>query len=723
MKIADLLAPPLTSQRASAPSLALYRLEGSRLLLGRALWIAVMLLVGIYIFLTVPFDLARLEQVCIGAGCRAPQLVPADVLELRSLGFSVAVFGWAVVAVKLLFALVSVLVGGIIFWRRAENAMALITALTLVVFAAGAFPPPSGAALAAQWPTLVWLFPLVAVLASSPGILILYVFPDGRFVPAWTRWIAALLVILVVGFYIFPSSPLAMWLRSYGIVLTVICLVAAVYAQVYRYRIVSSPAERTQTKWVVYGSVVAATGYLGMQVLFPLLGGVSVPLLLAGYALNYGSLLLLPMTIGIAVLRAHLWDIDIIINRTLVYGALTVCVVGLYVVLVGILGWLVQSRATPIVSLLATGVVAVLFQSLRERVERWVNRLLYGRRDEPYVVLSQLGKRLEAALEPAEALPTIVDTVTQAFRLPYAAILLVEGEQQVTAASRGAPAGDLLELPLVYQGETLGALVVSPRGERETWSQADLRLLTDLAHQAGMAAHSVRLTADLCRTTDDLRRSRERLVLAREEERRRLRRDLHDGVGSALAGLNFRVGAIRGRLAGNQELEALLLEQRNDIRAAIADIRRLVYDLRPPALDELGLVAALRARAAQAGSALTTSPESPEALQVTVESPEQVPPLPAAVEVAVYRIAQEALTNVARHAHARTCVVSLRVDTAVELEVVDDGCGIKLGPGTSAGVGLFSMRERAEELGGVCVIEPVPPTGTRVLAWIPLAEE
>jgi signal transduction histidine kinase len=724
MKIADVLAPPVTSARAFAPSLAQRRLEGRWLLVGRAVWFVVALLVGVYIFLTVPFELARLEEVCGGPGCRAPRLVSADVLELRSLGLSVAVYGWTVVAIKLLFALLSALVGSLIFWRRAENAMALLTALTLVVFAAGALPPPSSSALAAQWPGLIWVFPLVAFLASAPGILILYVFPDGRFVPAWTRWVAALLVLLVGGFYLFPTSPLALWLRSSGIALTVSCLALAVYAQVYRYRAVSSPTERTQTKWVVYGSVVAAIGYLGMQVLFPLLGAVSVPLLVAAYALNYGSLVLLPLTIGIAVLRSHLWDIDVIINRTLVYGVLTLWVVGLYIVLVGSMGWVLQSRANLVVSLLATGAVAVFFQSLRERVQRGVNRLLYGQRDEPYAVLSQLGKRLEVALEPESALLTIVDTVAQAFKLPYTAIRLQERAQQVTAASWGAPAGEPLELPLVYQGEPLGVLVVSPRGQRDAWSQADLRLLTDLAHQAGVAAHAVRLTAELRRMTGDLQRSRERLVLAREEERRRLRRDLHDGVGSALAGLNFRAGAMRGLVAGHPELaevEALLAEQRNDIRAAIADIRRLVYDLRPPALDELGLLAALRTRAAQTGTEAVARPEESEALQVTVEAPDQLSPLPAAVEVAAYRIVQEALTNVARHAHARTCVIHLRVDEVFELEIVDDGCGIQ--PGGATGVGLLSMRERAEELGGVCVIEPARPNGTRVLARLPLGEE
>ena len=260
-----------------------------------------------------------------------------------------------------------------------------------------------------------------------------------------------------------------------------------------------------------------------------------------------------------------------------------------------------------------------------------------------------------------------------------------------------------LILPLTYGPETVGQLVLAPRGPGESFAKSDLRLLEDLARQIGIAAYAVRLTADL-------QRSRERLVTAREEERRRLRRDLHDGVGPQLAALTLKLETARRKLAADPDADALLSDLGDRTRAAVADIRRAVYDLRPPALDEFGLVPVLRETAAQYGQ---------NGPGIRVEAPENLPPLPAAVEVAVYRIVGEAITNVVRHAEARTCVVRITLDEgALRLEVSDDGVGI--GRDRGAGVGLRSMRERAEELGGVCTVEPVPGGGTRVNARLPL---
>jgi signal transduction histidine kinase len=260
----------------------------------------------------------------------------------------------------------------------------------------------------------------------------------------------------------------------------------------------------------------------------------------------------------------------------------------------------------------------------------------------------------------------------------------------------------------VYQREEIGRLVLSPRAPGEGFSDADRSLLEDLARQAEVAVHAVRLTTDL-------QHSRERLVTTREEERRRLRRDLHDGLGAQLAGLNVQAGALRRLIPRDPDAaDELVVELREELRSAIADIRRLVYDLRPPALDDLGLVEALRQLAERYGS-------KDEPLRVVVEAPEDLPNLPAAVEVAVYRVTQEALTNVARHARARTCVVRLVLNEDVALEIVDDGVGIPAQ--RSAGVGLSSMHERASELGGSCVLQSVPKGGTQVLVRLPLPKE
>jgi signal transduction histidine kinase len=272
-----------------------------------------------------------------------------------------------------------------------------------------------------------------------------------------------------------------------------------------------------------------------------------------------------------------------------------------------------------------------------------------------------------------------------------------------------------LRLPLVYQHEPIGELILAPRAPGEAFTPADRRLLEDLARQAAAAAHAVRLTLDLQRLTTDLQRAREHLVSAREEERRRLRRDLHDGLGPALAAQTLKVGSARALLTRDpSSADALLAGLEADIAAALADIRRLVYNLRPPTLDELGLLGAIRQHAAQYGG------NGASGLQIAVEAPEALLPLPAAVEVAAYRIVQEALTNVVRHAQARTCRIRLTLDDGLGLEIADDGVGLPTM--RHAGVGLTAMRERAAELGGTCEITPAPGGGTHVCARLPLPD-
>jgi len=239
-------------------------------------------------------------------------------------------------------------------------------------------------------------------------------------------------------------------------------------------------------------------------------------------------------------------------------------------------------------------------------------------------------------------------------------------------------------------------------------------LLNDLARQAGVAAHAVRLAADLKRLTIDLQHSREHLITAREEERRRLRRDLHDGLGSTLGHLTLQLDGVHDLIAQDPcAAQAQVARLKGHVQNAMENIRHLVYALRPPALDELGLVTALREQAAHYTSA--------DGLTVTVEAPDALPPLSAAVEVAAYRMSLEALTNVVRHAQAHTCHITLAVTDDLLLDIVDDGCGLP--NALQSGVGLSSMRERAAELGGTCRIEALPSGGTRVQARLPLAKE
>ena len=581
---------------------------------------------------------------------------------------------------------------------------------TLAVFLMLLFP--GGRLPSRRWRIAVWLTALGAAMtalgvAFMPGILFLHSYVDNPF------GVVGVIYGKLTTYGFFGVS------RLLGMTLLSTSILVALFSVILRLRHTRGD-ERQQLKWFLFAAVpLTFLGSLdvldGIVLIFttdfmfqPEYMLHSRGLLVPVVYVEVLALLLVPVCTYIAILRYNLYDIDVVINRTLVYGALTACIVGIYVFAVVALGALFQARGNLAVSLLATGLVAVAFQPLRGRLQRGVNRLMYGERDDPYAVISRLGKRLEAALDPQAVLPTVVETIAQALKLPYAAILLKEGEGFRTAAAYGSPRGEPETLPLVYQREEVGRLVLSPRAPGEGFSDADRSLLEDLARQAEVAVHAVRLTSDL-------QHSRERLVATREEERRRLRRDLHDGLGAQLAGLNVQAGVLRRLIPRDPDAaEEVVVELRHELRSAIADIRRLVYDLRPPALDDLGLVESLR-QLAQRYSA------KDEPLRVLVEVPDHLPNLPAAVEVAVYRITQEALTNVARHARARSCVVRLVVDEDVALEIVDDGVGIP--EERSAGVGLSSMHERASELGGSCVIRSVPNGGTQVLVHLPLPKE
>ena len=498
-------------------------------------------------------------------------------------------------------------------------------------------------------------------------------------------------------------------LISLGLLATVIPCIVAVVLRFRRAR----GDERQQLKWFAYGTTLSILMLIAIVILVFSKNG-------APDTLFFLAVVCIPISAGIAILRYRLYDIDVLINRTLVYGLLTFLVVSIYVLAVGYLGALFRTGSNLLISLIATGLVAVLFQPLRALLQRSVNRLLYGQRDEPHTVITGLSQRLEATLVPDAVLPTIVETVAQALKLPYAAILLQQDDEFTFVASYGNQKGEPLALPLVYQRESIGKLLLAPRSPGEDFTPSDLRLLNELTHQISLAAHAVRLTADLQRSNEHLRATRARLVTTREEERRRLRRDLHDGLGPTLAALTLKIGAARKLLSRDPAtVETLLLELNGDIETTVGDIRRLVYNLRPPALDDLGLPGAIRERVAH--YTISKEADQANALHIEFEATEQLPPLPAAVEVAAYRIVQEALTNVVRHGHARTCHIRLSLDDVLTVEICDDGVGLPTEQ--RIGVGIRSMHERAAELDGTCVVEPLPAGGTRVLAHLPIAKE
>src|SRR5215204_2039798 len=710
---------PVKASAAPGRSANASHLSGRLLIVARVAWVVIALAAVSLFIVAVPTEFVQLRVPCPTATCPTGQLPPAGLRAVEDLGLSLDSFAAYSVAMDVIFASVYGAVAALIFWRKSEDRIGIFASLALLTFGTATFPVTM-ATLAARHPVSEVPVAFLHFLGSASFGLFLYLFPDGRFVPRWTRWVALVWIAWQVPRYFFPNwyldpsgwqtlAAMAVWLCALG---------TAVYSQVHRYRRVPSPMQRQQIKWVVFGISAALAGFLGIVLALstfaptPASPGELLAHLIGYTFVGYLVLLLIPVSIGISMLRHRLFDVDLVINRTLVYGTLTASVVLLYVLVVGGLGALLQLRGNLIISLLATGLAAVFFQPLRYRLQRGVNHLMYGERDDPYAVLSQLGERLESTLSPDAVLPTVVQTVKEALKLPYVAIELERDATFETVASAGEPAQDPQRLPLVYGGETVGRLVVRPRAGDDAFTAADQHLLGDLAHQIGVAAHAVRLTDEALRLSADLQRSRERLVTTREEERRRLHRDLHDGLGPMLGSLTLKLDVASDLLERDPAAaRALLGGLKTQAQSAVADIRRLVYALRPPALDDLGLLGAIDETAAQYTN---------NGLRVSVEAPGRLPPLPAAVEVATYRIVQEALTNIVRHAEASECVIHLALDEAhrtLRLEIRDDGCGLP--PERGRGVGVASMRERAAELGGECVVDSFSAGGTRVRASLP----
>lgn len=701
MRTQHTATPPMAGRENAEPVL-----RGRWLLLARTGWAALVTLnLGLFV-------------VAIPAVYAQHGGPPEDVLAgLARLGIPEGLYALYVTVLLAAFGLGCFVVAAGISWRRPTDPVALFVSLFLVLL--GGPNHPNVQALAAAYPALDPLLKLSWGFLGASLILFVFLFPDGRFVSRWMRVPVGLLVVGTFIALFFGRGSLAEPSDALGLVL-ITALLGGTATQIHRYRRVSNRAQRQQTKWVVFGVTVAVVAQVGTILAAPLLAGPGLPALLysaASVNIVTFAFILVPLSIGVAILRYRLWDIDLVINRTLVYGALTAIVAGLYVLVVGGLGALLQTRGSLLFSLLGAGLVAVLFAPLRDRLQRSVNRLMYGERDAPYEAVSQLGQRLESTLAPAAVLPAVARTVKEALKLPYAAIEVERNGGFEAAAVAGAPVDAPVHLPLVYGGKTVGRLALGLRYGEASFSPQDRRLMEELARQAGVAVHAVRLAEEAVRLSEDLQHSRERLVTAREEERRRLRRDLHDGLGPRLAGLTMRAEAARDLIpedpAHAESILGDLMEQAQD---AVTDIRRVAHGLRPPALDALGLVGALRSHA----SGLDTA-----GLRAKVEAPDELPPLPAAVEVAAYRIATEALNNVARHAGARNCAVHLEFDTMsgmLSLEITDDGRGIAQ-EDRGLGVGLSSMRERAEELGGACVVESLPSGGTCVRARLPCRQE
>ena len=545
----------------------------------------------------------------------------------------------------------------------------------------------------------MWVLPFLWI------VLIAYLLPDGRTASSrWTWWLRITLagvVLLLVGsagdtqgfrdahegadppLHWLPE-PLSGLLGVIGLLSTVLFIFGGAVA--VRSRLSRAEGDdRLRLLWLVWGSLSVPLALLGAWASHFLLPG---DLLAADLALSVAAVGL-PVTIGIAVLRHRLFDIQLVLSRTLTFTVLSVVVTGVYVGLLWVTDRLFGDGTVGGVA--AVVVVAVIAAPLhgwiRRRTERWV----YGYRSEPAAALRRLDANVERA-DPLQVVDTITDSIADALKV-----------DRVWVEPADTPLSDdpaTFRVPLVHRNERIGDLAVQvPAGRSMT--AADTSLLRDLARQAAV-------TVRVSELATELQASRSRIVTAREEERRRLRRDLHDGVGPSLAAIVLKLDAAQSRQDDAQRNE-LLTEIRDETRSTIAEVRRLVDDLRPPAIDEVGLVNAIRQRAAT----LSTG-----TLRFRVDGPDTLPPLSAAVEVAAFRIVSEAMTNVAKHSRAGSCSVEIALDGTLELTVTDDGQGAARS--SSTGVGWTSMTERAAELGGSCTITSLAERGLEVRAFLPL---
>jgi signal transduction histidine kinase len=669
--------------------------------LARAGWVLLAVVAVVLLLLAIP-----------GLRVRQPMGNLGDHLVYDPTPFMLAV-NRLNLAGSFLAVLLSCGLAALLFVKRKNDPMALFTAYFLIIH--GLLFGGVVELLEPFWPeaAAVNSFILLPLIYFPLIMILLAIFPDGRFVPPWTRWLLPMMILLAPitasltysGRQSF-SEPLSNPLIIGAYAGWILIVLALVRGQIYRYRNVSTRQQRQQTKWVVYSFLVMiglfALGSGPWSYALSLPAGTTMPWWLPPVESTWIiALAILPITLTVSITRYRLYEIDLLINRTLVYGGLTAAVVGLYVLVVGALSTLFQAQENLFIALVATGLVAVLFQPLRQRLQRWANRVVYGDRDEPFEALARLGRRLEGTFSPEMVYPTIVETVAQTLKLPYAAIAVKRGEEFEVAEAHGSKDRGPVVYPLTHQGEVIGQLLVGRRTPGEEFSPADERILRNFARQAGTAIHAVQLTADL-------QLSRQQLVTTRAEERLRLRRDLHDGLGPALASVIWQADSARDLVYKDPSEAVQLLEGSiEQAQAALADIRRLVYGLRPPALDELGLVGALDQAA-----------QKHQQTEVTIEAPARLSSLPAAVEVAAYRIVQEAIKNAVEHGKAQKCAVYLALDGNLCLTVKDDGLGLP--EAVTSGVGLVSMRERAEELGGTFKIHPRPVGGTVVEIRLPL---
>jgi signal transduction histidine kinase len=610
-----------------------------------------------------------------------------------------------------LLAVAWTVTGAVLLGLRPRNALGWLLVIVGVCQAAQhglAAYGGYGVALAEPpWPLATW----AAWLATGlwvPGLAPLFgllpaLYPNGRLAGRWWRWpvgaaavgVGLLMVALMLdpqGYDDIATGPSPFAAPAVAVVCAVVggVLLAASTLVIWVGSVVrlvrARSPERQQLAWLF----------------FVVVGWILVSVVASSNAVFVALGFLIPVAVAVGVLRYRLLGIEVVVRRGLVYGALTAVVVGVYLVVTSVAG--ARLDRGPLPGVVAAALVAVGLTPLRDRLQAAVDQLVYGDRRDPMRAVTRLGDRMAAAGE-TDPLPAVLATVTDAVRAPGAAVVAPNGS---VLASHGAdPAGGGGEqLALRVGGRDLGMLQVAPRTPGEPYNDGDRRLLAALAPQVAAVVHALELA-------EALEAERDRVVAATRQERDRLRRDLHDGLGPSLSGIGLGLQALHdAQAAGDAAAAEQLLDRiRAEVATAVGEVRRILEDLRPAVLDRTRLPNAIRQHVA----AVATGQ-----LEVSVDAG-QLPPLPADVEAAAYRIIQEALTNVVRHADAHHADITLATsDGTLRLTVADDGHGIH-DRSRDGAVGLASMRQRAEALHGTLRVES-SDQGTTVMATLPLQD-
>jgi signal transduction histidine kinase len=592
-----------------------------------------------------------------------------------------------------------------------------------------------GVSWAAWWAN--WVLSLI--YPTGAFLFVVLLFPDGRFMSArWkvVAWVAIAMTALAVAVAWLDPTPISLAPGVRAIAnptglrgsplnaanlwftwpLGLLLLVVAAVGLVLRYRRAAGE-ERHQIKWFAFAVAASMAGILvGVAFSFNTSGSspaTNIPLVL-------GLGIALPVASGVAILKYRLYGIDVVINRTLVFGALAVLITGVYVGIAVGIGTLVGSGGKPNLglSILATAIVAIGFQPVRSRLQRIANRLVYGRRATPYEVLSRFSEQVAETYSSDDVLPRMARVLREGTGAEAATVWLRSGQELRPAvsdppATNGAssvriPLDALAEIPgadraipVLHHEELLGALTVTKR-RGESLTPIEEKLLDDLARQAGLVLKNVGLTAELLNRLDDLRLSRQRLVKAQDDERRRLERNLHDGAQQNLVALKVKLGLAEMLLDKDTEKTRTLLGQlKGDADDALEALRDLARGIYPPLLADKGLVTAIESHARKA------------TVPVTVES-EQTGRYPQEIEAATYFCILECLQNVQKYGDGSGAVVRLReIDGELHFEVRDDGPGFDPSS-VKLGSGLNNMRDRLDALGGSLEITSAPGSGCRV---------